>query len=87
MIAADLSNLDLLNAWYDNDPAMQIRVSFPFFAATGYQNSAVVYVEIEPSDYLGTHTDGAEEILLIMAGTVEATLGDEGTRLSANRQP
>jgi quercetin dioxygenase-like cupin family protein len=85
MFAADLSNLNLLGAWYDNDPSMRIRVNFPFFAATGNQSSAVVYFEIEPGDYLGTHTDSAEEILLILAGTVEASLGEERAQLSANQ--
>ena len=62
---------------------MRIRVNFPFFAATGTESSAVVYFEIEPGHYLGTHTDSAEEIVLILAGTVEASLGEETGVLSA----
>jgi quercetin dioxygenase-like cupin family protein len=85
MYAADLSNLDLHGAWYDNEPTMRIRVNFPFFAATGNESSAVVYFEIEPGDYLGTHTDSAEEIVLILSGTVEASLGEERAQLSANQ--
>ena len=85
MYAADLANLDLLGVWYENDPAMRVRVNFPFFAATGNQSSAVVYFEIEPGNYLGTHTDSAEEIVLILTGTVEASLGEERAQLSANQ--
>lgn len=85
MYAADLANLDLLTAWYDNDSAMRIRVNFPFLAATGNQSSAVVYFEIDPGNYLGTHTDSAEEIVLILSGTVEASLGEERAQLSANQ--
>jgi quercetin dioxygenase-like cupin family protein len=85
MHTADLNTLELIDAWYEMDPAMRIRVTFPFFAATGNASSAVVYFEIEPGHYLGTHTDSAEEIVLILAGTVEANLGGETGRLSAGQ--
>jgi len=85
MQTADLSNLEMLDAWYEDDPAMRISVNFPFSAATGNESSAVVYFEIEPGRYLGTHTDSAEEILLILAGTVVASLGEETGRLAAGQ--
>jgi quercetin dioxygenase-like cupin family protein len=82
---ADLSKLEMLDAWYENDPAMRITVNFPFYAATGNKSSSVVYFEIEPGRYLGTHTDSAEEILLILSGTVEASLGEEMGQLSTGQ--
>lgn len=85
MQTADLNTLELRDGWYEHDPAMRIRVSFPFYAATGNEDSAAVYFEIEPGHYLGTHTDSAEEILLILAGTVEASLGDERGELAAGQ--
>lgn len=85
MKTADLNTLELRQAWYEADPAMRITVDFPFYAAIGNDSSAVVYFEIEPGHYLGTHTDSAEEILLILAGTVEASLGDEQGRLSTGQ--
>ncbi len=85
MKTADLNNLELLHAWYEDDPAMRITVNFPFYAATGNVSSSVVYFEIEPGHYLGTHTDSAEEIVLILSGTVEASLGDERGQLSAGQ--
>jgi quercetin dioxygenase-like cupin family protein len=85
MHTANLNNLELLDAWYEHDPAMRIRVNFPLYAATGAENSAVVYFEIEPGQYLGTHSDSAEEIVLILAGTVEASLGEESGLLSAGQ--
>ncbi len=85
MKTADLTTLELREAWYEHDPAMRITVDFPFHAATGNESSAIVYFEIEPGHYLGTHTDSAEEIVLILAGTVEASLGDETGRLSAGQ--
>lgn len=85
MQTVDLNTIDLLDAWYEQDPAMRIRVNFPFFAATGNESSSVVYFEIEPGHYLGTHSDSAEEIVLILSGTVEASLGEETGRLSAGQ--
>lgn len=85
MQTADLNTLELVDVWYEQDPAMRILVNFPFYAATGNKSSSVVYFEIEPGHYLGTHTDSAEEIVLILAGTVEARLGDEWGQLSVGQ--
>ena len=85
MKVANLNNLVMIEAWYENDPAMRITFNFPFYAATGNESSAVVYFEIEPGHYLGTHTDSAEEILLTLSGTVEASLGEEKGELSAGQ--
>jgi quercetin dioxygenase-like cupin family protein len=83
MIAERIDELELMEVWYEDDPTMHLRVNFPFFLGTGTKSTAVVYFEIEPGHRLGTHTDSAEEILLILEGTAEVTLGDERGRLSA----
>jgi quercetin dioxygenase-like cupin family protein len=83
MYTANLNTLDLLEAWYENDPRMRSKASFPFSKATGNASSAAVYFEIEPGHYLGTHTDSAEEIVLVLSGTAEASLGDERGTLTA----
>ena len=83
MIAERIDQLELLEAWYENDPAMRVKANFPFFVGSGTKNTAVVYFELEPGHRLGTHTDSAEEILLILEGTAEVSLGDEKGRLSA----
>jgi quercetin dioxygenase-like cupin family protein len=62
---------------------MRVKANFPFFVGSGTKNTAVVYFELEPGHRLGTHTDSAEEILLILEGTAEVSLGDEKGRLSA----
>jgi quercetin dioxygenase-like cupin family protein len=69
--------------WYEDDPTMRLKVNFPFFLGTGTMSTAIVYFEIEPGHRLGTHTDSAEEILLVLQGEAEATVGDEEGRLSA----
>ena len=83
MIAERIEELELVEVWYENDPTMRLKVNFPFFLGTGTKSTAVVYFEIEPRHRLGTHTDSAEEILLILQGEAEVSLGDERGRLSA----
>jgi quercetin dioxygenase-like cupin family protein len=83
MITERIDQLELLEVWYEDDPTMRVKVNFPFFLGTGTKNTAVVYFEIEPGYRLGTHTDSAEEILLILEGEAEVSLGDEQGQLSA----
>ena len=83
MIAERIEDLELMEVWYENDPTVRSKVNFPFFLGTGTKNTAVVYFEIDPGYRLGTHTDSAEEILLILEGEAEATVGDEQGRVSA----
>jgi quercetin dioxygenase-like cupin family protein len=82
MIVAKIGELELLDAWYEDDPTMRVRFDFPFYVGSGTKNTAVVYFELEPGHSLGTHTDSAEEILLILEGEAEATVGDEQGRVS-----
>ena len=83
MIAERIDQLELMEVWYEDDPTMRVKVNFPFFLGAGTMSTAVVYFEIEPGHRLGTHTDSAEEILLILEGEAEVSLGDERGRLSA----
>ncbi|MDP9479472.1 MAG: cupin domain-containing protein [Actinomycetota bacterium] len=83
MISAQIGELELLEGWYEDDPTMRVRFNFPFFVGSGTKNTAVVYFELEPGHRLGTHTDSAEEVLLILQGEAEATVGDESGRVSA----
>ncbi len=83
MISAKIDELELLEGFYEDDPTMRVRFNFPFYVGSGTKNTAVVYFEIEPGHRLGTHTDSAEEILLILEGEAEATVGDESGRVSA----
>jgi quercetin dioxygenase-like cupin family protein len=83
MIAERIEELELMEVWYEDDPKMRLKVNFPFFLGTGTKSTAVIYFEIEPGHRLGTHTDSAEEILLILQGEAEVSLGDEQCRLSA----
>jgi quercetin dioxygenase-like cupin family protein len=83
VISAQIGKLELMEVWYEDDQTMRVKVNFPFFLGTGTKNTAVVYFEIEPGHRLGTHTDSAEEILLVLDGTAEVSLGDEQGQITA----
>ncbi len=85
MITARPTELNMIEATYKDDPRMRVRFNWPVFAGTGAANSSVVYGEIEPGDHLGIHQDSSEEVLLVLEGTADATVGDETGRLSAGQ--
>jgi quercetin dioxygenase-like cupin family protein len=82
VIGAKIGELELLEKWYEDDPTMRVRVNFSLYAGSGTRSSAVVYFELEPGFRLGTHTDSAEETLLILQGEAEATVGEESGRIA-----
>ena len=83
MLTASTPGLDLAEAYLDSDPRGRVFPAFPINRFTGADHTAVVYFEVQPGDYLPTHTDSAEEVLYIVAGEGEAHLGDERTRVQA----
>lgn len=74
---ARLSALELTEVWSESDPERRARFAFPIHRGTGAAQSSVVYFTLEPGDHLGMHTDSAEETVLVVAGRVEAIVGDE----------
>lgn len=77
MITADLNQLELNEFTAPAKPGQRCKAAFPMLGAHGTESSATVYVELDPKEELGAHTDSAEEILLILQGAVEATVGRE----------
>jgi quercetin dioxygenase-like cupin family protein len=77
MLTVSIRQLELNEAWIDSDPRGRVHPAFPINRFTGAKDTAVVYFEVEPGEYLPTHTDSAEEILYIVAGEGEAHAGDE----------
>jgi quercetin dioxygenase-like cupin family protein len=77
MITVDLNNLDLTEFTGKENAGLHCLATFPLFSAHGSENSATVYFELEPGDELGWHTDSVEELLLILKGDVEVSIGDE----------
>jgi quercetin dioxygenase-like cupin family protein len=83
MLTASTPKLDLLEAYVDSDPRGRVHPAFPINCFTGAEHTAVVYFEVQPGEYLPTHTDSAEEILYIVSGEGEAWAGDERGRVRA----
>lgn len=77
MTTVNLNQLDLTEFTAIEDPRQHCRSTFPLLGAQGTENSATVYIELEPGDNLGRHTDSAEELLLILEGEVEVSIGEE----------
>lgn len=83
MIAMQLPELTLLESWQDENRAARTRVTFPLVGVPGTEALGVVYFEIEPGNVLATHTDSQDEILVLLRGTGEGTVGAETGHLRA----
>jgi quercetin dioxygenase-like cupin family protein len=83
MLTASTTKLDLIETSLEGDPEHRVHVEFPINVHTGSADSAVVYFEIDPGDKLASHQDSEEEVLYVIQGEGEATVGDETGRLSA----
>lgn len=81
MSLTNLERQELQEFWSEADANLRVRGTFPLFGAHGTRSTATVYFEVEPGDYLGRHTDSAEEILFVVEGEGEALVGDERVRL------
>ena len=77
MITTSIEGRELIEGWVDEDPSIRYRFDFALHADTGCESTAVVYFEIEPGRALATHTDSAEEVILVLDGEGVATVGDE----------
>jgi quercetin dioxygenase-like cupin family protein len=83
MLTIQTQDLALADIDSPHDPTRVVRATFPLHWQTGACATAMVYFELEPGRHLGTHTDSAEEVLVVLEGEVEATVGDQTGRVSA----
>ena len=79
MFTFDLDDFELLSA------GPGLRVSFPLHSATGTASTATVLFELDPGAELPVHTDSAEELVIVVQGTAEASLGDEVGRIAKHQ--
>ena len=84
-----LTDLELGDAWYDNDDTVRWRDNLPLTPGTpgtsgvAAEDFVAVYFEVESGKRVGTHTDSEEEILLVLDGTVAITVDDDEGELDA----
>ncbi|MDS0259010.1 cupin domain-containing protein [Haloarcula sp. S1CR25-12] len=85
--AVELYQFEGTEVWMDDDEHARLKGYFPLSPGApngtdaGATDCAIVCLEIQPGEYLPTHRDSAEELLLVTAGTVEASVGEESVRL------
>jgi quercetin dioxygenase-like cupin family protein len=77
MLTVDFNAVELP----DRGPGL--RAAFPISSAEGTAALAVVWIELVPGGTLHEHTDSAEELLFVVEGEVEASVGFEQGTLRA----
>jgi quercetin dioxygenase-like cupin family protein len=77
MLTVDLNAVELP----DRGPGL--RAAFPISSAEGTSALAIVWMELVPGGMLSEHTDSAEELLFVVEGEVEASVGSEQGTLRA----
>lgn len=83
MLKMNLEKLEkMTNHGAQDDPNRRVTGNFALYSNAGTKSGSVVYFELEPGFELGNHTDSAEEIVYIVEGTVEATIGEEKEQIS-----
>lgn len=85
MITTDLNKLELTEFIAKGNPGQRCRATFPLLGAHGAKDSATVYFELDPGEELGTHTDSAEELLIVLEGEIEASIGTEKAKVSKHQ--
>jgi quercetin dioxygenase-like cupin family protein len=79
MFVVDLDELDL------DARGPGLFADFPIHSLTGAASTAAVMIELEPGAELPRHTDSAEELLIVLQGAAEASVGDETVRLERHQ--
>ena len=72
----NINELELNEFIAQDDSSQRCKATFPMFAPHGTRETATVYFELDPGENLGMHTDSAEELLYIIDGRAEVTVGD-----------
>lgn len=83
MHAVQTRELELMSARHAGDPDNVVAAAWPVHRGTGARSTAAVLFELAPGKRLGTHTDSAEEVLVVLEGEIEAVIGWERARVRA----
>lgn len=81
MVTADAGAARLGSTWSEEDPDLALRDAYLLSGVGGTAASAVAYFEIDPGKHLGAHVHTAEEVILVLEGEIELTVGHETVRL------
>jgi quercetin dioxygenase-like cupin family protein len=84
MQAIQADNVELTTAHHRSNERNVVRAAWPIHRGTGARSTATVLFELASGMHLGTHTDSAEEVLVVLQGEVDVVVGDERRRLAAH---
>ena len=84
MVAIQLDQLELFDAWYEGEKGPRWRGQFPLMSSPEIQSFGAVYFELDPDESLPIHTDSKDEIVVLLEGSGEGRVGDETCTLSSN---
>jgi quercetin dioxygenase-like cupin family protein len=73
--APSIGELELAPFSVGDDPTAQGRIAVPVSAETG-STGAVVVLEVDPGNKIPLHTHSADETLVVLQGSADATAGD-----------
>ena len=77
MKTVSVSELDLEQAWSESDPTLRTRDGYLLHSEDGTTASSAVLFEVDPGCHIGRHFHTAEEMLLVLDGEVEFSVGDD----------
>jgi quercetin dioxygenase-like cupin family protein len=81
--AADLDGVELEDAWIEGDETARWRSATTHGPDDGAAATGSSLLEVDAGCRLPRHTDSAEEVIAVLSGEAEVTVGDESTRLAA----
>jgi quercetin dioxygenase-like cupin family protein len=82
MVTADFSD-ELSEQWVEGRPELRWRSTLGTTPDDGAKASSTSLLEVEPGCALPRHTDSAEEVVVVVAGTAEVEVQGETGRLPA----
>jgi quercetin dioxygenase-like cupin family protein len=77
MLYLDPSEVQLSDSWQEGDPTARWRSASGHGPDSGAVSSGSSLLEIDPGCRLPRHTDSAEEIIVVLAGSAEVEVGEE----------
>ena len=89
--AVDIHEFEGADVWQEDDDRARLRGYSPLSPGTPNASGAsaedlmIVSLEIEPGNYLPSHSDSNEELLVVTDGTVAVTVGESTGRLAAGQ--
>ena len=78
-----LDESQLVECWPEGNPAARMRCSDALIFSRKADSSSLVHMVLETGGRVPPHTDSAEEVVLVLEGTVEAQVGDQSGALEA----